>query len=78
MQVIALVTVYDSTFVVLGILVLRLHEYLFDGGVSLEVNLYIILTTYLFDTFGYSFCIWYDYLCYCGFVTTSGSVGIVA
>ena len=77
-QVIALVTVYDTTFVVLGVLVLRLHEYLFDGGVALEVNLYTILITYLFDTSGYSFCIGYDYLSYCGFVTTSGSARVVA
>ena len=74
---IALVTVYDATFVVLGVLVFRLHEYLFDDGVALEVNLYTILTTYLFDTFGYSFCIGYDYLSYCGLVTTSGCVGTV-
>ena len=34
--------------------------------VSLEVYLYTILTTCLFYTFGYSFCVWDDYLSYCG------------
>ena len=76
-KVVTLVAVYDSTFVVLGVLVLRLHECLFDGGVALEVNLYTILTTYLFDAFGYSLCIWYDNLTYCGLVTTTGPAGIV-
>ena len=56
-QVLTLVTVYDATFVVLGVLVFGLHKYLFDSGVALEVNLYTILTTYLFDTFQNSFCV---------------------
>ena len=76
-QVFALVTVYNSTFVVLGVLVLVLHKYLFDGGVTLKVNLYTILTTYLFNTFHNSFCVGYDYLSYCGLVSTSGCNRIV-
>ena len=59
-EVVTLVAVYDSTFVVLGVLVLGLHEYLFDCSVTLDVNLYTILTTYLFDAFSYSLCIWYE------------------
>ena len=29
------------------------------------MNLYTILTTYLFDAFTYSFCVWYYNLTYC-------------
>ena len=76
-KVVALVAVYDSTFVVLGVLVLGLHEYLFYCSVTLEVNLYAILTTYLFYTFSCSFCIWYNNLSYFGFVATVGAVMIV-
>ena len=67
----ALVTINESTFAVLGVLVLRLHEDLFDGCVSLQVFLYTILTTCLFYAFGYTFCVWDDNLSYCGLVTLS-------
>ena len=77
-QVFALVAVYNSTFVVLGVLVLGLHNYLFDGGVTLEVNLYTIPTTYMFNTFHSSFCVRYDYLSYCGLVSTSGLLGLLS
>ena len=33
---VALVAVYDSTFIVLGVLVLRLHDYLFYNSVTLQ------------------------------------------
>ena len=56
-----------STFVILGVLVFGFHWYLFDGGVTPEMNLYTILTTYLFDAFAYSFCVWYYNLIYCVF-----------
>ena len=67
-QMVTLIAVYDATFVVLGVLVLGFHKYLPDGGVALEVNLYAILTTYLFDTFSYSCCVRDDNLSYCSFV----------
>ena len=69
---IALVTVYDATFHFLGVVVLGLHKYLFDGGVTLEMNLYTILTTYVFNTFHNSFCVRDDNLSYCGLVSISG------
>ena len=75
-QMVTLIAVYDATFVVLGVLVLGFHKYLLDGGVALEVNLYAILTTYLFDTFGYSFCVRDDNLSYCSFVALS-SCGLI-
>ena len=75
-QMVTLIAVYDATFVVLGILVLGFHKYLLDGGVALEVILYAILTMYLFDTFGYSFCVRDDYLSYCSFVALS-SCGLI-
>ena len=74
---VTLMAVYDATFVILGVLVLGFHKYLFDGGVALEVNLYAIPTTYLFDTFGYSFCVRDDNLSYCSFVPFS-SCGLIA
>ena len=36
------------------------------------MNLYAILTTYLFDTFSYYFCVRDDNLSYCRFVALSG------
>ena len=70
---IALVTVYDATFYFLGVLVLGLHMYLFDGGVTLEMNLCTIPTTYVFNTFQNSFfCVRDDNLSYCGLVSMSG------
>ena len=69
---IALVTVYDATFHFLGVLVLGLHKYLFDGGVTLEMNLYTILTTYMFNIFCNSFCVRDDNLSYCGLVSMYG------
>ena len=75
-KMVTLIAVYDATFVVLGVLVLGFHKYLFDGSVALEVNLYAILTTYLFDTFGYSFCVRDDNLSYCSFVALS-SCGLI-
>ena len=68
----ALVTVYYTTFIILGVPVLGLHNDLFDCSVAFKVNLYAILTTCLFDTFHYSFCIRDDYLSYCGLVFLSG------
>ena len=73
---VTLIAVYDATFVLLGVLVLWFHKYLLVGGVALEVNLYAILTTYLFDTFGYSFCVRDDNLSYCSFVALS-SCGLI-
>ena len=77
-EVVTLVAIYDSTFVVLGVLVLGLHSYLFDGSVTLEMHLYGILTTYLFDAFGYSLCVWNDNLSYCGLVSPVVAVWIVS
>ena len=62
-------TVYNSTFVVPGVLVLRLHEVLFYGSIALEMYLDTMLTTDVFETFGYSFSVWYYYLTYCGLVS---------
>ena len=60
---------YDCTrscrlphFFVLWVLVLGFHEDLLDCGVALEVNLYAILTTCVFETFHQHFCVWYDYI----------------
>ena len=75
-QMATLIAVYDATLVVLGVLVLGFHKYLIGGGVALEVNLYAILTAYLFDTFGYSFCVRDDNLSYCNFVALS-SCGLI-
>ena len=64
----ALIAVYNPTVLLLWVLVLRLHKYLFYGCVAFEVNLYAILTQDVLDTFCNSLCIWYDYLSHCGFV----------
>ena len=72
-----LVTIYYATSAVLGIPVLGFHDDLFNCSVSFKVHLYAILTTCLFYTFGYSFCVWDDYLSYCGLVALS-VVGWVA
>ena len=48
--------------------VLGFHEHLFDCCVTFKVYLYTILTTCLFYTFGYTLCIWNNYLSYCGLV----------
>ena len=56
----ALITVDLSTFAVLGILVFRFHEDLFDGLISFEMYLDAILTTCLFNTFGDAFSVWDD------------------
>ena len=74
----ALITVYYTTFTVLGVPVLGFHEDLFDCSVAFKVNLYTILTTCLFYTFCYSFCIRNDYLSYCGLVYLSGCDWIAA
>ena len=76
-QMVTLIAVYDATFVVLRVLVLGFHKYLLDGGVALEVNLYTILTTCLFDTFSYSFCVRDDNLSYISFVALSSCGFIV-
>ena len=64
-------------FAVLGVSVLALHEDLFDSCVSFKVYLYTILTMYLFNTFGYSFCVWDGCLSYCGLVSLSVASWIV-
>ena len=63
--VIALVTVDDPTLLIHGVLVLRLHKYLFDSCVTLEVYLDAILTTDVLETFGCALNIWNNYLTYC-------------
>ena len=49
--VIALEAVDYPTFLVLWVLDLGFHDDLLDGGVALEVSLYPILTTCVFETF---------------------------
>ena len=49
--VVALEAVDYPTFCVLWVLVLGFHEDLLDCCVALEVILYPILTTYVFETF---------------------------
>ena len=49
--------------------ILGMHECLFNGCVSFEVYPNAIPTTDVLETFHYSFCIWYDYLSYCGIRT---------
>ena len=76
-KVVTLVAVDYSTFVVPGVLVFWFHKCLFDSGITSEMNLYTILTTYLFDAFAYSFCVWDYNLTYCVFVDPNGAVLIV-
>ena len=73
--VVALVTVDDPTLLIHGVLVLRLHKYLFDSCVSLEVYLDAILTTDVLETFSCALNIWNNYLTYC--VDWSGVVQTV-
>ena len=63
--VVALVTADDPPLLIHGVLVLRLHKYLFDSCVSLEVYLAVILTTDVLETFGCALNIWNNYLTYC-------------
>ena len=58
--VIVLEAVDYSTFLVLWVLVLGFHEDLLEHGVALEVSLYSILTTYLFETYQQPQYVWYD------------------
>ena len=67
--VVALETVDDPILLVLRVLVLGFHKSLFDCCVALEVYLYAILTTDVLEAFHYSFCVRYNFLSYCGFVT---------
>ena len=60
--VIALEAVDYPTFLALWVLVLGFHEDLLDYSVALEVSLYSILTTCLFETFCQPQCVWYDYI----------------
>ena len=69
--VFAFETLDDPSVLVLRVLVLGFHKDLFDCCVALEVYLYTILTTDVLETFHYSFCVRYDYLSYCRFVTLS-------
>ena len=62
--VVTLIAIDDSTFHIHGVLVLGLHEYLFDGCVSFEMYLDAILTTDLFETFGCALCVRNDHLSY--------------
>ena len=64
--VIALEAVDYPTFLVLLVLVLGFHEDLLDCGVALEVSLYSILTTCLFETFHHPQYVWYDYISHGG------------
>ena len=67
-------TVDYPTFVVFGVFILRFDEYSFNGCVSFEVYPNAIFTTDVLETFCYSFCIWYDYLSYCGLGTWPGCI----
>ena len=69
-----LVTLYYPTLLILGVLVLWVHEELFSCCVALEVSLYSILTTYLLKTFSYSLCIGDDHNSYVGFLHCWGDV----
>ena len=48
------------------------HEDLFYGDVAFELNLYAILTTYFFETFYQSPCIWYKHISISGFWSWNG------
>ena len=72
-----LIAVYYATLLVLGVLVLRLHEELFDCSVSLEVNLYSILTTYLRKAFWYSFGVGDDHKSYTRFLPHWGASSLL-
>ena len=63
--VVALVTVDYPTLLVHGVLVFRLHKYLFDSCVSLEVYLDSLLTTDVLETFGCALHIRNNNLTYC-------------
>ena len=66
------VTVYYPTLLAIGVLVLWLHEELFDCSVALEVSLYTILTTNLLKTFCYALCVRDDHKPYAGFLPCGG------
>ena len=58
---------------VLGVLVLWLHEEEFDCSVALEVSLYTILTTNLLKTFCYTLCVRDDHKSYAWFWPCGGT-----
>ena len=62
--IVTLVDVDDSTLLILGVLVLGLHEYLFNRCGSFEMYLDAILTTDVFETFGCPLSVWNDHLSY--------------
>ena len=71
-----LVTAYDPTLLVLGVLVLWFHKYLLDGCVAIEICLYAILTTDVFETFSYALCIGNDHISYAGFLPCVGASSV--
>ena len=73
-----LVTVYYSTLLVLGVLVLWLHEELFDCSIALDVCWYTIVTTNLLKTFCYTLCVRDDHKSYAGFLPCQGTSSVLA
>ena len=61
------VTVDNSTFLLLWVLVFGFHKELFCCSVSIEMYLDAIFTTYIFEAFRCSFCVWDDYFVLCSF-----------
>ena len=70
-----------STFIFHGVLILRGNQEVFNGAVTLEVGLYAILISHLFDAFACSLDVRYDnvtleFYFIGGGISTSSALGI--
>ena len=80
-----LVTVNNTTFLLLGLLVFGLDQYPLQGPITLEMCLNSIFAAGVLDTFPQTLNIWDDYVFYTGsspkgsscLVVTTGSVGVL-
>ena len=61
-EVPTLIPVYGITLGDHRVFVLRGDQEVFDGAPTFEVSLDPIPSTYLFDTFTKTLCVWYDYM----------------
>ena len=80
-----LVTINDTTFLLLGVLVFGLDQYLFEGPITLEMCLNSIFAAGVLDAFPQALNIWDDYVSHTGsspkgsscLVVTVGSIGVL-
>ena len=81
----ALVTVNDTTFLLLGVLVFGLDQYLFEGPIALEICVNSIFVAGVLDASPKALNIWDGYVSHTGsspegsscLVVTTGPIGVL-